>query len=147
MKLWMSGELQSDVADLHREARRIVETKLNESFTQRDYGGGLDKWIFIAMILGADAPPYEEIKKYDGKKKTCEFRLRIDYPSFKSADTNQRAGLLCQALLECLNYLDAMNLRGVETEQIRADCLEVARSSGWGLPGQRTDEQPRPVPT
>jgi hypothetical protein len=134
MQLWMSGELQNDVADQYREARKLVEGKLNERFRQTDYGNGLREWTFIAMIFGADGPNYKEVKRYDRRSKSCEFRLRINHAKFRGGDVEERAGLLCEALLECLNKLEEMRIDELKTEQIRADCVEVARSNGWRLP-------------
>ncbi len=134
MNLWMSGELESDVADVHREARKIVQSELNERFEQANYGGGLKEWAFISMILGPNSPPYKEVKRYNRNEQSCEFRLRIDHDAFAAADRSERAGLLCQALLKCLDYLASMKVNNLDIDQIRRDCLEVARLNGWNFP-------------
>jgi hypothetical protein len=133
MQLWMSGELQDDVADQYREARKLVEGRLNERFKQSDYGKGLREWTFIAMLYPGEGPNYQEVRRYDRRGKSCEFRLKINHTKFRTADRDERAGLLCEALLECLSHLEAMKIEEVKTEQIRADCLDVARANGWRL--------------
>ncbi len=72
MKFWMSGEIMADVGDVHREARNEVEDHLNMRFASRDYGRGLQKLAFIAIIRPSGDETYPEIYKYDKTDRTVE---------------------------------------------------------------------------
>ncbi|MBI3859562.1 MAG: hypothetical protein HY296_04905 [Thaumarchaeota archaeon] len=133
MKLWIGGELvAADIADAFREARQEVEHALNNVFAKREYGPGLSDWAFIAMIYSAFDDFYPEVRKYRRSKSSCEFRLRIDHSQFARGDASARAGLICNALLDCLADLRSRGAE-VDIDAVKADCINVARERGWKL--------------
>lgn len=132
MQIWMSEEIEADVADAYQEVRTKIESSLSSVFEKRDYGPGLVKLYFIAMLLGDNAPAgLKEIKRYKKKDKTAEFRLVIDHEQFKAGDHRSRAALIVDALLRSLDLMGGMGIPDVDIASIRADLLATAESQGW----------------
>ncbi len=99
MKFWLSGEIMADVEEVLREASNELEDELNASFASRDYGHGLQKLAFIAIIRPSGDDAYPEIYKYDRKGRTVEARLKINHRDFRAApDKESRKQLLLDAL-------------------------------------------------
>jgi hypothetical protein len=44
--LWISGEIQLDMDEEHRSARKDVEDAANVVFGSSNYGEGLNKWYW-----------------------------------------------------------------------------------------------------
>lgn len=132
MKIWMSGEVQSDVADDYRKLRKEIEQSLNAVFSGRDYGAGLAEWDVIAMIFGDDGPKeYKEVKKYNKRDKSTEFRLRIDYQKFKHGDDAARRKLILDVLDHSLSILDSMKIPDIDIVGLRRDVQQTAKENGW----------------
>ena len=132
MDIWMSGEIQSDVDDAYSEVRKEIETKLNTAFASKDFGTGLVKWYFIAMIFGEHGPAdYKEISRYSKRDRTCEFRLIIDHESFRAGGRTARAALVCGALLRSLDLLSEKKVPDIDLPALRAVVIEVANRNGW----------------
>jgi hypothetical protein len=132
MQLWMSGELQSDIGEAYRSARKEIESKINEYISSRSYGEGVQKWAFIAII----APPrttqyYPEVRKYWKRDRTAEFRILIDYEAFKRADPPGHRTLIAQALIASLQIATRMNIPNFDPVSLMQDVLNVARVHGW----------------
>ena len=82
MKLWTSGEIQADVADAYRTARRVVENAVNEELRVTTLDGNIEEWAFLAIIRTQDHPDYNEIARRDARRKVLEFRLIISHREF-----------------------------------------------------------------
>src|SRR6267154_1011380 len=121
MHLWMSGEVQADVGDAHRLARKAVEHAVNERLKNCSLSTNFDEWAFISIIRQRDHPDYPEVKKKHAKRKVLEFRLKIPHQDFLSANEIGRVDLLISALRRSVNL---MNEFGVGSED-RAKLLAV----------------------
>lgn len=115
MKLWMSGEIQHDVAECYRQARLVVQRRVNERLQQMTFKTDLDQWAFIGIIRPDDHPDYQEIKKFDRRHKTIEFRLKIDHGQFLSSSHEEHIAMIIQALKRAV---DLMNSLGVDPDDI-----------------------------
>lgn len=115
MKLWMSGEIQHDVAEGYRQARLVVQSKVNERLQRIRLNTNLDQWAFIGIIRPDDHPDYQEVKKFDKRHRTIEFRLKIDHAQFLSGSHAERIVLIIQALRRSV---DLMNALGVDSDDI-----------------------------
>lgn len=115
MKLWMSGEIQHDVAEGYREARLVVQSKVNERLQGITLNTNLDQWAFIGIIRPDDHPDYQEVKKFDKRHRTIEFRLKIDHAQFLSGSHAERVVLIIQALMRSV---DLMNSLGIDSDDI-----------------------------
>jgi hypothetical protein len=129
--LWMSGEVQSDIADEYRLARKDVEAAVNAALRPFNYGDGLNKWSVIAIILEEDHPDFDEVKKYRGKERTFEFRLKISHTAFKSADPVGRRRLIVEALLRSIAEMRILTIRSIDHAKLESDVRELAAAKGW----------------
>lgn len=131
MKFWMSEEVMSDVGSAYMDARKEVESFLNQRLSGKNYGEGLDELAFIGMVLSADGPPYKEVKKYTKKDKTAEFRLRIDHATFKSADERGQRSLIAEAVARAIALLPTLGIRGFDHENFERDFRTAVREKEW----------------
>jgi len=131
MKLWMGAEIQSDLADGYRPARKQIESKINQVVASRDYGSRLMKWYFIAIIRKIDSPDYREIAKYIKSKKETEFRKRIDYLTFKAADAFDQRKLIFESLVKTVHLMPEIGVPNFNHQQVLDDLLDLARTEGW----------------
>ena len=113
MKLWMSGEIQADVADAYRQARKTVETEVNRLLAEVSLAEKAKEWAFIAIIRGEDSPDYDEVVRKSARGKEFEFRLKIPHAEFLAASPAERVSLILKALARSV---DLMGQLGVSTE-------------------------------
>ena len=118
MKLWMSGEIQKDVGDVYRIARKSVEQSVNDRLLHTTLETKTETWAFIAIITPDDHPDYPEIKKKDSRRKVLEFRLKIDHARFLHGTPEQRIEMLLDALKRSVSYMPEL---GVSQE----DCTKL----------------------
>ena len=129
MKLWISSETQSDVFDDFRKASLKVEDCINEVIVDKTYGLALDGWDCIAILRNDD--DFEELVQYSPKKKEMDFRLRIDYESFKSGNDLEREQLVFGMLIRSLKLLNVKGLDGDGMESLESDVKSVGAAKGW----------------
>ena len=121
MKIWMSEEIQSDVADAYGKARKLVETAVNECIKDNDYGEGLKMWFDIAIVRTEDSPLYGEIAKYRKRLKEVEFRLKIDHAAFPSGNGADHVRLISESLLRSLKMMPEIGVTKVDLEKLTKD--------------------------
>ena len=124
MELWMSGEIQGDVGDRYRTARKLVETAINRCTKGNDFGEGLKKWYYIAIILGFDDKDYDEVAKYRRKKKEVEFRLKIDHDAFLKGTLVDQVRLMSDSLLRSINMMPEIGVQDVDFGKLYEDASE-----------------------
>ena len=84
MRVWTSGELQSDVDDPFRFARKDVERELSNSVATQDYGTGVIEWALIYILLPKSDSFLQEIRRYKSAIEKWNFGCRwIIKPSRK----------------------------------------------------------------
>ena len=108
MKVWMSSE--SSKAVLNEEqltqlnvARNYVRELLNHKLEHKSYDIPLDSWNCITIMMGPKG--FEERVMYSFKKKTMDFRLKINYEEFNSTDDLGRKKLIFEMMLRSLDLL------------------------------------------
>lgn len=116
MKLWMSGEIQADIADAYRQARKIVEVEFNRLLAEVSLAESKE-WAFIAIIREEDSPDYGEVVKKSPKDKGFEFRLKIPHAEFLAASSTEKTGLIFKALSRSV---DLMGQLGVSSDTQKA---------------------------
>jgi Immunity protein 44 len=129
--LWMSGEIQSDIADEYRLARKDVEVAVNAALGASNYGDGLSKWSLIAIILEEDHPDFDEVKRYRKKERNFEFRLKISHAEFKATDSVGRRKLIVEALLRSIAEMRRLAIRSIDSAKLESDVRELAAAKGW----------------
>ncbi len=144
----MSGEVHGDLADAFRAARNEVVAVLNEAFENKDYGPGLTAWDLIPIILPKDWPLHEEVVRYSKRTKETEFRLHIDFDTFKNASPAGQRILICNVLRFSLTYLEATKVKDVDFASLRADFEKAILSQRWtpnGVASHSSTPKSKPV--
>ncbi len=132
MRFRMSGEVDRVVGRAFFETRKWLNEVLEASLNERDFGDGLVEFAFIPMILGPNSPTdYKEVKRYNKRQKTCEFRLIVDHNAFRDGTPKERAGLLCQSLLRAISLLGTMQTVDIDLPALEAAVTSTARTQGW----------------
>jgi hypothetical protein len=129
--LWTSGEVQVDVADSFRLARKEVDTLVNETVKGVDYGDGLEEWALIFIIRAEDHSDYDEVKKYRKKTREFEFRLKIPHGAFKIADATGQRRLIAESVRRSIAEMDKLRASNVDIERLRKDVVAALVAKGW----------------
>jgi hypothetical protein len=131
MDLFMSAEIHKDIGPGFGAANRDVKNAVN-SLLPGDYGPGVEKWYHIAIIMPAtSAASYPEIREYRRDKKQAEFRLTVDFETFRTADAADKRRLLCESLLRSLTIMAEMDIPDFHTKLLYRDRAAVAAEHGW----------------
>jgi hypothetical protein len=129
MKVWISGEVDSDIGLSFPHALTRVEGLLNEAIASETYDIPLDSWDCIAIIRADDVFP--EVTKYSRKRRDMDFRLRVDHAKFLAASPLECEALLFDMLRRSLTILGEKGLAGPELDKLSADATRVATRHGW----------------
>lgn len=129
MKLWISGEVQSDVGNFFREASICVENTINDVISNKEYDIELNDWDCIA-ILRSDSS-FEDITKYSKKKMEMDFRLQLNYVDFKKANKHERESMIFKMLQRSLTILKDKGVNEEELEVLITDVLKVGENKNW----------------
>jgi hypothetical protein len=129
--LWMSGEIQLDIADEYRTARQDVEAAVNAVLGSFNYGDGLHEWVLIGIIPEEDIPGFGEINKYRKKERSFESRLKISHAEFKAADSVGQRKLIVEALLRSITEMRRHAPRNIDYAKLESDIREVAAAKRW----------------
>jgi hypothetical protein len=122
MKLWISGEVHADVIDEYRICRNLIEQKCNKLFEKASYGGGLEKFAFIGIILpDSMVDSYEEVKTFDAVRRVAEFWLRIDFNTFKRSERHVKTRLMCKSLECAVKQLQGLNVNDFNHDAFLGD--------------------------
>lgn len=126
MRFFMSGELDSEIADQYRVARKLVETKLNETLGAECYGEALLEISIIPIILG---PRFiqgkTERRLIKHKEKTADYRLFIDFTQFKDGSPSDRVNLLLANVLSCVDDIAAKLGSQLDAQRLKNDIKKL----------------------
>ena len=121
MKLWMSGEIDSDVYDAYRLVRIPLEKQVNDLLSSGNYDGNVDVWAVIPMITKISDPDYKEISRLSRDRRTAEFRLRIDHDAFLAAVPDEQRRLVLEMLVACVLRMPALRIIGLDGPRLVHD--------------------------
>jgi hypothetical protein len=119
-KLWISGEIQDDVADSFRDARIAVEKKVNPLIEGISLGAKATEWAFIAIIRKEDHPYYDEVVKKSSRGKALEFRLKISHDQFASANPREQIRLMLRALSRSVTMMGKLDVPAETQSALKA---------------------------
>lgn len=117
----MSAEIQRDVYDDYRQARQVIEREINNCIGKKDYGKGLKKWAYIAIIRARDSDDYDEVAEYSKNKGIVEFRLKLNHDAFLKGTPTDRVRLLSDSLIRSLEMMPEIGVVGVDLTKLRKD--------------------------
>ena len=126
MKLWIGGEIEADVEESFRHARRDVQAAINDIISEKVYQVDLGGWDCIAIIRNDDC--FDEICKYSKKTKEMDLRLKLDYKNFKSSSELERKQMLFAMLIRSLSILKE---KGAIKDGLLSDALLAGKSNRW----------------
>jgi hypothetical protein len=120
LKLWVGGIVEANIADSFRQLRNTLEQTVNTALQAQHYGDALLTWdVVLAVRL---SPPPEHVR-YNPHTKETDVRVVIDYLNFERASSDDRAGLLADAVLKSLHYLETKSIPDLNLEQLQQDVL------------------------
>jgi hypothetical protein len=129
MKLWMSAEIQSDVADDYRSIRKPLEVAFNSRFGDEEYG--LDEFNYIAVIRAIESADFPEVCKFRQHEKSAEFRLRIPYTDFRQGDLLRKRVLVCDSLIRAIRMLSQCKFCTVDPDALEAEFIRLTKNLNW----------------
>ena len=139
MHVWLSSESSKEVLNEEQltqlnVARNYVKNILNNRLEHETYDIPLNSWDCITIMMGLGG--FEERVMYSFKKKTMDFRLKINYEEFNSTDDLGRQKLVFEMMLRSLDLLK-MKFEKVrpkldqkvyeELERLKKDFLKIAK--------------------
>jgi hypothetical protein len=111
MKLWMSGEIDSDIADAFRSARRSVENEVNDLLNKGASDDSIQEWDVIPIIRVIDSPDFNEVVKKSKRGKSLEFRLKIPHENFRASDPRQQIALIIKMLYRSVDLMEQLGVK------------------------------------
>ncbi|MEO7702081.1 MAG: Imm44 family immunity protein [Opitutus sp.] len=115
MELWTSGEIEHSISDVYRDARKAVESAVNGSFKNADFGAGLREVAYIAIIRKIDSSDFKEVKKYSSREKSAEFRLKISFADFSAAGSERATQLIAESVLRAFSLLKTLSISNFDS--------------------------------
>jgi hypothetical protein len=128
-KFWWSGETQADIGDAFAKTMKAIASELNRLLADVSFGGKIEQWAFIPIILEDDSSDYDEVVKKSSRGRVLEFRLRISHAEFLAASPDERIGLILKALARSV---DLMGQLGVPTDTQNALRTVLSRAETQG---------------
>lgn len=102
MKIWIGGEVDSDIFEPFRIIRNEIEIQVNNIIEKKYYGDGLNSWDLILIIKKEHGV---SSYKYNKRTKETDIRLPINYQLFAKAVEKEKKEIVLNCLIECLGIL------------------------------------------
>jgi hypothetical protein len=131
MKIFISGEVQSEVGNVYRIAMLKIEQVFNAHLAEHRFGSGLVKMAYIAIIRRIDSPTFDEVKKYRTREHSAEFRLKILFKDCLLADTAEMTRLVAASLHRAITLLKDMRIPDFDCDAFESEFLALAKSENW----------------
>jgi hypothetical protein len=133
ISLWMTEEIQSDVAEEYADARREIEAAMNAVFSSFSYGDALEEWVVIGTVRknASASDGYGEINRYVKKERSFESRLKIPHAEFKAANAVEKRMLIVGILLRSIAEMRRRKIPGIDFAKLESDVRELAAAKGW----------------
>lgn len=129
MELWMSSETQYDILHPSIIARNAVKKVVNTIIRTREYNLPLNSWDVIFILK--ESTDLEEIIEYDPEEEEMDFRLRIDYKTFKEADEKMRESMIFAQLQRSVELLGEFGLNEEGLGLLKADLVAIGIHEHW----------------
>lgn len=131
MIIWTSSETSAGLGKNPMKELLVIEDTFNTTLSEVDYGAGVKELMYIAIILGGKFDVFDEVKKYNSKKKTLELRLKISHEEYKKSPDKKRYALLFQSILRAIDEIKIFDINGFDYQQLRIDFIKLGVSQGW----------------
>ncbi|MBG9581110.1 dihydrolipoamide succinyltransferase [Bacillus thuringiensis] len=133
-EVFLSGELEGDIAEEFINIISEIGSEL-EGLNSNDYGSEVEE-IAIIPIVAKITPEYEdagffkERKLFKRKSKEADFRLRIDYETFLSADYATRKILIIRNIIQSIRILGEKAKSDFNAIKLEQDVLQIFDING-----------------
>lgn len=131
VNIWISGEVEEDVAEPYRIAAVTVRNVVNERISTKNYGDSILDWDLIGIVFAIETPGFPEIRRYKKQKKSVEFRLIIDHGRFRSESQQGQNELVLDALIRSVRIAKLMTIPSFDLDALETDILNIGRGYGW----------------
>lgn len=134
MRFFLSGELEGDIAEEFINIISEIGSEL-EGLNSNNYGSEVEE-IAIIPIVAKITPEYEdagffkERKLFKRKSKEADFRLRIDYETFLSADYATRKILIIRNIIRSIRILGGKAKSDFNAIKLEQDILQIFDING-----------------
>lgn len=118
----------ADVADAYRIARNTVESAVNAVVGQKEYALPVDSLKCIGIIRDDEA--FEERVRFERKKRTMDFRLRLSHSAFKAASPVEQQRMILDMLFRAISLLRAKSEDSPGFDALIADIRSIMVSNG-----------------
>ncbi|MDX2045472.1 MAG: Imm44 family immunity protein [Chitinophagaceae bacterium] len=122
MKIWIGGEVDSDISESFRIIRNKIESAINYIISDKHYGDGLVSWDIIIVIKKNDG---KFSFKYNKRKKETDIRLPIKYDLFNNSTEKKRKEIVLISLLDCLEILKRSKMIDIDFDELNEDLKKI----------------------
>ncbi|PFJ24001.1 dihydrolipoamide succinyltransferase [Bacillus anthracis] len=134
MRFFLSGELEGDIAEEFINIISEIGSEL-EGLNSNDYGSEVEEIAIIPIVAKItleyeDAGFFKERKLFKRKSKEADFRLRIDYETFLSADYATRKILIIRNIIRFIRILGERAKSDFNAIKLEQDILQVFDING-----------------
>jgi hypothetical protein len=130
MKFWLGAEIDKNVYEVFRLARKEVERTLNERLGSKIYDLALDSFDCISVMRGDTV--FKERVLYSPKKRNMDFRLWMELDEFIKTDQIGRQAQIFAMLIRATDILKSKKgVSPVSVDELKTDMLEVGREMNW----------------
>ncbi len=124
----MSAEVWHEAAEPLRIAQNAIEPRVNGLLANHSLKSDAKEWVLITILAPNDLPDYPEVHRYDGRRKTFDFRLRIPYREFLKADQEGQKGLILESLLRSVTLMMELGLYHSDAGDVQDVLLKLRRT-------------------
>jgi len=130
MKFWLSAEVQDGVSHALSRAQLKIERTINAQLTG-GYGTAIEEWALISILRPKIPDGWGEVYRYHRERRVIEFRLILDYKTFKSSGPEEHTRMLLQSILRSFDLFPQLNVADFHVGRLRGEILDVAASEHW----------------
>ena len=129
MILWMTSETMADVGSAVNNAKKQVETHVNQFLKEADIDDIADEWmlILIVMVIDLEKSFPEGVRKIN-KGKILEFRLQMPHKIFLAANEKEQVTMVFDCLFRSIDLMVTLKVKQ-ETQAALRTVLAKARQS------------------
>ncbi|MBF7145223.1 Imm44 family immunity protein [Bacillus toyonensis] len=128
-EVFLSGELEGDIAEEFINMISEIGSELEE-LNSNNYGSEVEEIAIIPIVVNItpeyeDAGFHKERKLFKRKSKEADFRLRIDYETFLSADYSTRKILIIRNIIQSIRMLEGKAKADFNAIKLEQDILQI----------------------
>ena len=132
MRFWISGEIHKDVTQDYINAANTVSQVLNAALGQVDHHIPVRSWNVLGILLPNSILGFDEVRRYEPDKGEVEFRLRLYFPLFQAAESDEeRQWIVFKMVLRSVDLFRNMCDLTANIDRLRQDIVNVGQRHGW----------------